>query len=363
MNDRKTTVEKFTAGTAFITGSGAMQRRDTLHQRQVSNVRSGALYQTWCRLREPFMIPSDVTNHSCEGHWEKFDVDKAACMACSKIHVCNSLKCDTVCGNDGSICTITGLFLTPRLLSQYETPSDPICNEDPFISKVTHHNRKKRALDSAEGLTYHAASNRHKIIEPPSTDTESIMRMICTILLSPTTQQSINSEGTKMDTRLRTICLRRMRQYQMRRETPNICDIEAHLHFKINGHRTPPPSVEQSHAERLKCAHKATTAITQLLHFMRTHCGNVPTCVKHGGIVTGMLYMMRTGVTIDDITVLPRIPELKRLLPMEQHLMSFFNIRPKIVTEAENVIKYHLRNVAISSLALLAQTQYIVRTT
>jgi hypothetical protein len=363
MHDRKHMLENYTPGTAFVPGSGALQRSDTLHNQQVASVGSGAIYKTWCRLREPFIVPADVTNHSCEGQWEKFDVDKAACKTCSKIHVCNSRKCESVCENDGSICTITGLFLAPRLLSQYETPSDPICEQGLFTGNVTHHKRHNRLLDSQERSTNPVKHRRNTNETHPPPDTECIMRMICEILLSTKTQESIDHENTKIRTKLRVICMRRMRQYSIRRETPNICDIETHLHSKLNGQRIPPPSVEQSRSERLECARRATASITQLLQFMRTHCCNVPTCVKHGSIVTGMLYMMRTGVTIGDITVLPRITELKRLLPMEQHLMGFFNIRPKIVTEAENVIKYHMRNVALNSLALLAQTQCIVRTT
>ena len=362
---------KFTEGTSFISGLGAVEKSDTIYRQQVANVRSGVHYRAWCRLREPFTVPDNVTNHSCEGHWEKFDVDKAACLTCSNIHVCHSLYCDTTCENDGIVCRITGLFLGQRLLSQYETPSDPVYEQESLQRNGNSYQKHKRLSDSSKRDTHSAnnhtknhTKNRCNVVEHLNIqDTDSIMRMVSNILLSTKTQQSIDTENAKMDSKFRAICMRRMRQYHLRRETPNLCDIEAHLHFKINGHRTPPPSVEESRSLRLECARRATVAIAQLLQFMRTYCGNVPTSVKHGGIVTGMLYIMRTGVTVDDITVLPRITELKRLLPAEQHLISYFNIRPKIVTEAENVIKYHMRNISPQSLSLLAQTQCIVRTT
>lgn len=351
----------------FIPGTGAMQRSDALHKKQVATVCSGALYKTWCRIREPFIVPEDVTSHSCEGHWEKFDIDKAACRACGKIHLCHSITCESICERGGMVCTITGLCLGQRLVTQFETTPDSICGQYTAATRnkythagQEHPNRPQTSLRRQCIPTHITRMTDHAMQD---TDIDAIMRTISNILLSNTTQKSIDNENTKMDAKLRSIALRRLRQYHMTRETPNLCDIEAHLFAKLHGHRLPPPAVAESCVQRLECARRATAAIAQLLQFMRTHCGNVPTCVKHGGVVAGMLYMMRTGVTIDDITVLPRITELKRLLPMEQHLMAFFNIRPKIVTEAENVIKYNMRNIPPHSLALLAQTQCIMRTT
>jgi hypothetical protein len=358
--------KKCTNGPAFVPGLGAIQRSDTIYNKQMANVRNGVLYKTWCLLRGPFMVPEDVTNHSCEGQWEKFDVDKAACKTCSKIHLCHILKCETLCESDGMICMITGLCLGQRMLAQNEMPSDPIRKQDPCKKQDS----PKNLAEYQKEL--HQKSQRMCHVQPhlnineynmKNNTMDVIMRTISDILLSKTTQMSIDNENNKINSKLRSICTRRLRVYHMDRKVPNLCDLEAHLYCKINGHRLPPPSVEQSHVERLQCAHRATAAISQLLQFMRTYCDPLPTCVKHGGVVIGMLYMMRTGVTIDDITVLPRITALKGLLPMEQHLLTFFNIRPKIVTEAENVIKYNMRNIPAHNLALLAQTQCIMRTT
>jgi hypothetical protein len=363
-------------GPAFVPGLGAIQQSDTIYSKLVADVRSGALYKAWCRIRGPFMIPEHVTNHSCEGQWEKFDVDKAACMTCGDIHLCHILKCEALCESDGMICMITGLCLGQRMLTQYETPFDPIREQDPSAPYNQKQNTKKltetqKGLHSTPEKMCLDNVNTHVNINEYNTNTnnmtttnmDTIMRTVSRILLSNTTQMSIDNENNKMNSRLRSICVRRLRLYHMKREIPNLCDLEAHLYCKIYGHRLPPPSVEQSRIERLQCVHRATASIAQLLHFMRTYCGNVPTCVKHGGVVIGMLYMMRKGVTIDDITVLPRITALKKFLPMEQHLLTFFNIRPKIITEAENVIKYNMRNIPTHNLALLAQTQCIMRTT
>jgi hypothetical protein len=194
-----------------------------------------------------------------------------------------------------------------------------------------------------------------------SVEFDNVLRTVSDILLSTKTAHSIENETAKLMSKLRSVTMRRLRQYRVQKRTPNLCDIDAHLHHMLCGHRLPPPSLERSLEERRRCAQEATRAISQLIHFMRTHCVSVPTCVKQGGVVAGMLYMMRFGVTIDNVTVLPRLPELKHLLPLEQHLPIFFNVRAKIVTEAENVIKYNMRGVSQRNLALLAQTHCITR--
>jgi hypothetical protein len=307
-------------------------------QYQLTQVRNGAQYKAWVCMRRPFLLPIGLVGHKCEEHWEKFDVDKAACKVCSNIHVCNSYTCRSVIENDGFICGVTGLFLGQLLIHPNEFPR-------------TAENFFNRETSQSSMLTR----------ENTVSDVDSITRILDTILLSTKTQTSIDSETSKLVHKLRTIGLRRMRQYRMLKCTPNLCDIEAYLHHSLSGHRIPPQSVSVSRQEREACIKFAALSISRLTTFMRTHCVNVPSCVKQGGVIVGMLYMMRSGVTIDNITVLPRLPQLKRLLPLEQHLPTFFNIRSKVVTEAENVIKYNMRGVHPQNLALLAQTQCITR--
>jgi hypothetical protein len=300
---------------------------------------NGAQYKAWVCMRRPFLLPRGLVGHMCEEHWEKFDVDKAACKLCSNVHVCNSHTCTSVIENDGLICNVTGLFLGQRLVH---------ANEFPHTSTEN--------FFRCESSRLSVLTNENSVYE-----VESITRVLDSILLSMKTQTSIDSETDKLVHKLRTVGLRRLRQYRVLKCTPNLGDIDAYLYQSLKGHRIPPPSVLTSRQEREACVKIAALSISRLTIFMRTHCVNIPSCVKQGGVIVGMLYMMRSGVTIDNITVLPRLPQLKRLLPLEQHLQTFFNIRSKVVTEAENVIKYNMRGVHPQILALLAQTQCITR--
>jgi hypothetical protein len=326
-------------GSTFVAGVGAHERSDTIHLNRVAAVRNGAQYRAWVCMRRPFLLPPGLAGHVCDNHWEKFDVDKAACKVCSCIHVCSVCTCPSTHELDGVICNITGLFLSQRLVDQYDFPANP---ETKFASKQI--------------------SNLFVQESPVDmTDVDSITRLVANILTSKKTQLSISMETDKLMNKMRSICLRKMRVYRLSKRTPNLCELDAYLHTVLQGHRVPPQSVVSSMEERVGCIKFAAMAICRLITFMRTYCKNVPSCVKQGGIVVGMLYMMRSGVTIDNITVLPRIPRLKHILPLEQHLPTFFNIRAKVVTEAENVIKYNMRGVNPRSLALLAQTQCITR--
>jgi hypothetical protein len=328
-------------GTDFVAGVGVYERSDTIFQNQVKKVRNGPQYRAWLCMRRPFLLPPGLLGHVCDDHWEKFDVDKAACTVCSNVHVCSACTCPSIQERDGIICSVTGLFLSQRLVDPYDFP---VSTENAFNKVHT-----KRSIVFAQ--------------ENPidQSELDNVTRVVANILTSTKTQDSISTETAKLMNKMRSVCLRQMRAYRLLKRVPNLCDIDAYMCSKLNGHRIPPQPVASSMQHREECVQFAATAICRLMNFMRTHCRNIPSCMKQGGIIVGMLYMMRSGVTIDSITVLPRIPRLKHILPLEQHLPTFFNIRAKVVTEAENVIKYNMRGVNPRSLALLAQTQCITR--
>ena len=64
--------------------------------------------------------------------------------------------------------------------------------------------------------------------------------------------------------------------------------------------------------------------------------------LDHFGI--GLLYLLRSGIVMfDTVQVVPRIPVLRRLLPMETSLKMHFKIPCKIITEVENITKITLK--------------------
>ena len=45
------------------------------------------------------------------------------------------------------------------------------------------------------------------------------------------------------------------------------------------------------------------------------------------------------------MVVLPKLPRLEAILPLENHLDLFFGVKAKCITETENVVKIILRSV------------------
>jgi hypothetical protein len=56
--------------------------------------------------------------------------------------------------------------------------------------------------------------------------------------------------------------------------------------------------------------------------------------------------MLRHGLVMyDTIHIIPRIPALRRLLPMETSLKAHFKVPCKIITETENTVKNALKRM------------------
>lgn len=52
-------------------------------------------------------------------------------------------------------------------------------------------------------------------------------------------------------------------------------------------------------------------------------------------VVFGLLYLMRSGITIHEICVLPAISALHHMLPNESNLLKHHRFRSKFITDTE----------------------------
>lgn len=110
-------------------------------------------------------------------------------------------------------------------------------------------------------------------------------------------------------------------------------------------------------AGRMANAHMATKTERQricewcvdMIHrhmcLMNTMCKGVITEAKLRSAAIGLLYMLRQGIIVHDLVVLPRLRRLEDILPLENHLEVIFGVRAKCITETENVVKIILRSV------------------
>jgi hypothetical protein len=65
-------------------------------------------------------------------------------------------------------------------------------------------------------------------------------------------------------------------------------------------------------------------------------------------LVIGLLYLLRSGLVHKNITVLPRHRLLNFVLPPE-NFISMFDVKSKIITETENIIKCYLRTLSLEA--------------
>lgn len=100
---------------------------------------------------------------------------------------------------------------------------------------------------------------------------------------------------------------------------------------------------------------------------MNSVCKGVITENKLQSATIGLLYLMRNGIVVHELVVLPRLQAsffsfllcrnlffskcvgmqvLEQILPLENHLSVLFGVRAKCITETENVVKIILRNIS-----------------
>ena len=342
---------------------------------KITDPNAVVLYKTWHRIRKPFLLPFDQITHNCGNSWEKFDIDKAGCTECGRYHLCEHGECEYTMTADSLVCEITGLCVKPKILAadehvcvavhrshnflQFTSESGHSFSEQHCLEETNQKKKKSDNLKTCEQplhvkkhMSSHCLNNAFG-----SSIYEEQMQIVLTtlkqVMCSAKTRESICRENEKLRHHLRSVVPQTLKQYKAMKKIPSICDLETQLHLQCNLIRIPPSEIEWNVDYMRKLAQQAAIPITRLMIFMRTFCSNIPICIRQNTIVVGLLYMLRRGVVVHNVTVLPKISTLRDVLPLEQHLVTVFNIRAKIITEAENVIKFILRNIPCEILHLL----------
>jgi hypothetical protein len=70
-------------------------------------------------------------------------------------------------------------------------------------------------------------------------------------------------------------------------------------------------------------------------------------------IAIGLLYLMRHGIRVHGVSVLPCISELRTVLPSENDLCRKLDFRAKYITDTENKFKYLFRETSPEQLVAL----------
>ena len=281
------------------------------------------MHATWLRVRAPFILPQNC--HSCQlSDWEIFDVNKAGCWQCGRLHVCrDGGNCLGEMDHDHQACEITGCWIRTRNFQQGFTDTGlPSC---PSASVY-----QQRSW--VEG--------------------NHVVRWLRVLIFSDTAQRCINREIHRVVDKASVAFSRIAKAFKHAGKQPNILEILAETRFVMGNLRVPCRMISQEVFDEL--AHSCVDAILTFTgNFRKILMPYVP-MIKMDHFVIGLIYLLRHGIVMfDTLHVIPRIPSLRRLLPMETCLKSYYNIPCKIITEVENITKIALKALDRKSIGSL----------
>ena len=274
------------------------------------------IYTTWFRVRSPFILPQNCHNCTLDD-WEVFDVDKAGCVKCGRFHWCkDGGNCLGEMDHDHQACEITGCWIRNRNFQQGFT--DTAMPMGSSIS-ISDHGRLW-----VEG--------------------NHIMRWLHVLVYSEIAKRCINREINRVVDKASTAFARISKTFKIEGRDPNMLEMLAETRFVLGNLRVPCRVSSQSAFDEL-----ARTCVLAILsftgNFRKILMPHVPT-MKLDHFVIGLIYLLRNGIVMfDTLHVIPRIPSLRRLLPMETCLKAHFKIPCKIITEVENITKIALKSL------------------
>lgn len=98
-------------------------------------------------------------------------------------------------------------------------------------------------------------------------------------------------------------------------------------------------------ASRTKLCNMLTKQVCTTIAFFSSEMGMKIKSVDFRNLSIGMLYLMKTGVRLNGLDILPAINQLHDILPPESQLQRRYNFRCKYITDVENKMKLLLRDI------------------
>ena len=263
----------------------------------------------WSILRGPFILPANTENyHTCV--WEKIDFDKAGCLLCGRLHLCDSITCkDVSTTNESVICNVTGCVLRNVLVTnQWCDTCMPVdCKTE----------------------------------TPVQNDIETY---IVELLMSSKTKECLVRERRKI---FETLEASFLHEPASAGASNNAIDSIASAMQKIGGRI--PADFDTTARQQLVCTClrfiSPVVASIQGSQSFRSFKYNTRQ------LVFGLIYLMRSGVYCHNEAILPKIVNMQFFVPRECYLRILFDVSPSIITDTENKLKFLVRHGYIRSAA------------
>lgn len=266
------------------------------------------MHSFWQLARGPFRCIK------CETHnWESYDAHRAGCLKCGEEHRCaeslaDSHSCSLETMEDGGLCcTITGYCMP---IVRYS------CNE--YIDYAPRTDSPKMSSET-ENLA------------------DDVERIVKWFLMGEITKACKNEEIDRTLNKCQNSLVKILKQQKLdsaSKKQKSLCIFPTVLANAV-------------YLNSPKYSHKPTQHLcsfcsTHIIKCM-TNLGLTSAQVKRVNMVVGLLYLMKQGLTIQNVQWLPRVPYLCHCLPHESNLEKGFKLSMKLVCETENEVKLALR--------------------
>jgi hypothetical protein len=315
-----------------------------------------ALHRLWLLMRNPFVVPKSICSHN---DWEMFDMHMAGCRKCGFLHLCHHDHCPTSLSHEGmSICNITGVCT--RMLNFCATEYvDTVQNQllDPWQKMSPKHKKGVAKVSAVRVNRKKKYRNLGSLKRPVATlriwrkldIDEEISTYVRKILCTEDWDKSHIIEQERYLVKWLNSFTKIARDFK--KQNPGILPIIPDLYTKtltVMGNTRIPPDI--SITDRTTLASWCTEKIRHHLMILHTNFPDIIQVSRIQGIVVGLMYLMRCGIIVKGVVVLPRLQLLHDVLPLETHLNQMFNIKGKVITETENTIKQVLKSLSTNEL-------------
>lgn len=265
----------------------------------------------WKLLKGPFCLPEcSMKYHTCQ--WHVFGGDQAGCLLCGSIHQCRvGGTCPVVETDESEVCEITGVVLGRVCL--------PIHMEflDTTVARV---NPK---MTSNENDSHVPGKVREYVEE---------------ILISDKARDAHSKYMSRFEVRMlqnlqASKCLNMVDKFSIA-----YCKTYEKLPCMFNFSYELRKRVAEWCISHLQCT------VMKFHKQMRLN-------VKSNDLrntVFGLMYVMRSGISIDNCRIMPRLSILNLILPAESLLDRCFNFKAKMITDVENRCKINFRTYGFS---------------
>lgn len=179
---------------------------------------------------------------------------------------------------------------------------------------------------------------------------QSTVRHCCVELLTGLTwERCVQHEQTRGIHKKKLALVKYLKQCKIDHpaQLPNIYQVVCHVTNCTTRTRMISTMGEPS---RSVLADWCSAAVCKHMHLLNSFGHAYITESKIKDIAIGLLYLMRSGVTMHGIVLLPKCTILCKLLPLETQLETNFKTKSKVITETENLVKTIFRTVTAESL-------------